>query len=338
MSFQTPDLISELLRGMRLSGVNYRRIEASAPFGIAFSFAPGRAQFHFVSRGSAVLRMESGARYPLASGDALFIPNGDAHVLLSDDAAQVTPLSALPSEPICSAVCAVRCEQQPDSDTTVIFSGCMDFELGGMQPLIKAMPEVMMVSSLMATWPEIHPLLAAMERESMTRQVGFAGILARLADVVAALIVRGWVEAGCGKSNGWLQVLRDPRLSRAIYAMHQQPGQNWSVAELAKEAGTSRSVFAERFLAATGTTPAKYLGELRMRLAVQYISHEKQPIETVALRLGYGSLAAFSRAFKRIVGQSPGALRGIPQPADAAANDSPRAGSVHRAQGRTARR
>lgn len=74
----------------------------------------------------------------------------------------------------------------------------------------------------------------------MTRRAGFAGILARLADVVAALIVRGWVEGGCGKATGWVQVLRDPRLSRAIYAMHQQPCLNWSVADLAKEAGTSR--------------------------------------------------------------------------------------------------
>lgn len=309
MTVQTPDLISELLRGMRLSGVKYRRFEASSPFGFAFSAAPGKAQFHFVSRGPAVLRMESGARFALNSGDALFIPNGNAHALLSDDDAAVTPVSAFPGEPICSSVCQITCEPCQGSENVVIFSGCMDFELGGMQPLIKAMPEVMMVSKLMSTWPEIHPLLAAMERESMTRQVGFAGILARLADVVAALIVRGWVEAGCGKATGWVQVLRDPRLSRAIYAMHQQPGINWSVADLAKEAGTSRSVFAERFLSATGSTPAKYLSELRMRLAIQYISHENQAIETVALRLGYGSLAAFSRAFKRIVGHPPGALR-----------------------------
>lgn len=309
MTVQAPDLISELLRDMRLSGVKYRRIEASAPFGVDFGLAPGKAQFHFVSQGTAVLRMESGTTFALNSGDALFIPNGNAHALLSDENATVSPVSAFPSEPICAGVCAVTCLPCPDSENVVIFSGCMDFELGGMQPLIKAMPEVMMVSRLMSTWPEIHPLLAAMERESMTRQVGFAGILARLADVVAALIVRGWVEAGCGKSNGWLQVLRDPRLSRAIYAMHQQPGINWSVAELAKEAGTSRSVFAERFLSATGTTPAKYLSELRMRLAIQYINHEQQAIETVALRLGYSSLAAFSRAFKRIVGHPPGALR-----------------------------
>ncbi|GJL35271.1 AraC family transcriptional regulator [Enterobacter hormaechei] len=313
MAIQTPDLISELLRGMRLSGVKYRRFEASAPFGFGFDAAPGRAQFHFVSRGPVVLRMESGARFTLNNGDALFIPNGNAHALLSDDNATATPISAFQSDTICSSVCQITCEPCKGSENVVIFSGCMDFELGGMQPLIKAMPEVMMVSKLMSTWPEIHPLLAAMERESLTRQVGFAGILARLADVVAALIVRGWVEAGCGKATGWVQVLRDPRLSRAIYAMHQQPGINWSVADLAKEAGTSRSVFAERFLSATGSTPAKYLSELRMRLAIQYISHENQAIETVALRLGYGSLAAFSRAFKRIVGHPPGALREIAQ-------------------------
>lgn len=221
MTVQSPDLISELLRGMRLSGVKYRRIQASAPFGVAFHQAPGKAQFHFVSHGSALLRMESGAAFQLSSGDALFIPGGNSHALLSDERATITPVSDFPSEPICSSVCAITCEPCPESENTIIFSGCMDFELGGMQPLIKAMPEVMMVSRLMSTWPEIHPLLAAMERESVARQAGYAGILARLADVVAALIVRGWVEGGCGKATGWVQVLRDPRLSRAIYAMHQ---------------------------------------------------------------------------------------------------------------------
>lgn len=309
MTLNAPDMISELLRGMRLSGVNYRRFEASAPFGVSFGDVPGKAQFHFVSRGPALLRMQSGARFTLKSGDAVFIPNGEGHALLSDESANVTPITDFPSEPICSQVHDIHCPSCPDAENVVIFTGCMNFELGGMQPLVKAMPEVMMVSSLMSDRPEIQALLAAMERESLGRQVGFAGILARLADVVAALIVRGWVESGCGKATGWIQVLRDPRLSRAIYAMHQQPGVNWSVADLAKEVGTSRSVFAERFLSATGTTPAKYLGELRMRLAIQYIGQEQQAIETVALRLGYGSVAAFSRAFKRVVGHSPGALR-----------------------------
>ncbi len=197
MSQPAIDLTSELLRGMRLSGVNYRRIETARPFGVGFSAVAGKAQFHFISRGPVLLRMASGEQFTLESGDALFIPNGD----------------------------------------------------------------------------------------------------------------RGWVACGCGNATGWVQVLRDPRLAKAIYAMHQRPGVNWKVEDLAREAGLSRSLFAERFLAATGTTPARYLTELRMRLAVQYITHEGQALEKVAFSLGYQSLAAFSRAFKRITGQPPGALR-----------------------------
>ncbi|XXD09618.1 AraC family transcriptional regulator [Klebsiella sp. R445] len=311
MTRQPIDLTSELLRGMRLSGVHYRRIELGSPFGVAFNAVPGRAQFHFVSRGPVQLQMASGQQLTLESGDALFIPNGESHTFMSDAQAPVIDVMQLASEPVCNTVCCVKGDSAcKTADNTVIFSGCMDFELGGMQPLVKAMPEVMLVSRLLKTWPEIHPLLLAMERESLTRQAGYAGILARLADVVAALIVRGWVECGCGNATGWVQVLRDPRLARAIYAMHQQPGVNWKVEALAREAGTSRSVFAERFLAATGTTPARYLTELRMRLAVQYISQEGQALEKVAFRLGYSSLAAFSRAFKRITGKAPGALRG----------------------------
>lgn len=183
MSQPAIDLTSELLRGMRLSGVNYRRIETARPFGVGFSAVAGKAQFHFISRGPALLRMASGEQFTLESGDALFIPNGDGHALLSDPQATVVNVAQLPSETVCSTVSCINAGDQPDCpERAVIFSGCMDFELGGMQPLVKAMPEVMRVSSLLNTWPEIQPLLSAMERESLTRQAGYAGILARLAE------------------------------------------------------------------------------------------------------------------------------------------------------------
>lgn len=79
MSQPAIDLTSELLRGMRLSGVNYRRIETARPFGVGFSAVAGKAQFHFISRGPVLLRMASGEQFTLESGDALFIPNGDGH-------------------------------------------------------------------------------------------------------------------------------------------------------------------------------------------------------------------------------------------------------------------
>jgi AraC-like DNA-binding protein len=187
----------------------------------------------------------------------------------------------------------------------------MEFDLGGMHPLVAVMPEVMLVGTLLERDPEILPMLEAMAREVCTERAGFAGILARLADVVSASIVRGWVECGCGDASGWIDALRDPRLGRVITALHRDPGRDWSVAELAAEMGSSRSVFAERFLAITGLTPLRYVTELRMRLAAQWIGRDHMPIEAVAHRLGYGSQAAFSRAFKRVIGRPPGTARTV---------------------------
>lgn len=307
-----PDPASELLLGMRLFGVNYRRIEAARPFGIAFGAAPGRAQFHFIGRGPVLLRTDDGTLHALNTGDALLMPQGRAHTLLSSADVACRDVSGFDATPLCDTVRNIHADgpDAPCADGALVFSGCMEFELGGMQPLVTAMPEVMLVGTLLEKYPELPPILDAMERESLAKRAGFAGILARLADVVSAMIVRGWVECGCGDATGWVQALRDPRLGKAIVALHRDPGRNWTVAELAAEMGSSRSVFAERFLAVTGMTPVRYLTELRMRLAAQWIGRDREPIETVAFRLGYGSLAAFSRAFKRVVGQPPGAVRG----------------------------
>jgi AraC-like DNA-binding protein len=307
-----PDPASELLLGMRLVGVKYRRIEVARPFGIAVDAAPGKAQFYFIGRGPVLLRTEAGALYPLQTGDALLLSQGRGHALLSAEGVDTRLISGLDEVPICDTVKDIHpdCVDATRRDGALIFSGCMDFELGGMQPLVTAMPEVMLVGTLLERYPELPPILAAMERESAARRTGFAGILARLADVVAAIIVRGWVECGCGDATGWVQALHDPRLGKAIVALHRDPGRNWTVADLAAEMGSSRSVFAERFLAVTGMTPVRYLTELRMRLAAQWIARDRESIEAVAFRLGYGSLAAFSRAFKRVVGSAPGAVRG----------------------------
>ena len=305
------DLASELLLGMRLVGVQYQRIEMSPPFGIHFPQQAGRAQFHFISRGPVLLSTSTGELWPLNSGDAVLLPQGAEHLLLSSPEVPCTDITVFNTVPVCSNISCIQrsADAQMDSRGALIFTGSMEFEIGGMQPLIRAMPELMLISTLIAQYPEVQPMLNAMARESQQQHAGYAGILARLADVVAALIVRGWVEKGCGNTFGWLQALRDPQLSRTLLALHRDPGKNWTVAQLAAEMGSSRSVFAERFLAATGMTPLRYVTELRMQLAVQWLSKDGESIERVAWRLGYGSLAAFSRAFKRIIGQPPGALR-----------------------------
>lgn len=302
-----PDLASELLLGMRLVGVQYKRIEVAAPFGLGFGHLPGRAQFHFVGRGPVYLRSASGALHRLETGDAALLPQGGPHSLRSSPDIPCTDISTFESVDLCATVCSVR--PADCHGDALVFTGCMEFDLGGMQMLVASMPEVMLVGTLLSRSPELRTMLDAMEQEAQARRAGSAGILARLADVVSAFIVRGWVECGCGDATGWVQALRDPRLGKVILALHREPGRPWTVADLAAEMGTSRSVFAERFLAVTGMTPLRYLTELRMRLAAQWIGRDREPIESVAYRLGYGSLAAFSRAFKRTMGRPPGAMR-----------------------------
>lgn len=305
------DLVSELLMGMRLFGLEYRRIQIAPPFGIRFGLVEGRAQFHFVARGPVFLRSGDGAVHAMNAGDAVLLPRGGIHDLVSEPDLPSRDVAAFETAPLCQSVGAIKacCGGADDPASALIFSGCMAFDLGGMNPLVALMPEVMFVGTLLDRYPEILPMLEAMERETRSERAGFAGILARLADVVAAFIVRAWVECGCGDANGWVEALRDPRLGRVIAALHRDPGRNWTVAELAAEMGSSRSVFAERFLAVTGMTPVRYLTELRMRLASEWIGRDRVPIEAAAHRLGYGSQAAFSRAFKRVLGHPPGAAR-----------------------------
>jgi len=305
------DLVGELLQDMRLVGIKYRRIEIEPPFGLRFGTDGRRAQFHFVARGPVLLRDGAGSLQSLNAGDAVLLPHGGPHELISEAEIVSRDVDAFDASPICSSVSAIRLCPDADlsTDSALIFSGCMDFDLGSMGPLVGLMPEVMRADTLSARYPEMLPILEAMEREARGDRVGFAGILARLADVVAAFVVRAWVECGCGDARGWVTALRDPRLSRVIVAVHRDPGRNWTVAELAAEMGSSRSVFAERFLTTTGVTPVRYLTELRMRLAAQWIAAERMPIETAAHRLGYGSQAAFSRAFKRVMGHTPGDTR-----------------------------
>ncbi|ONG53795.1 AraC family transcriptional regulator [Pseudoroseomonas deserti] len=312
MDSPAPDLMSELLQGMRLRGIQHRRIRLAAPFCLDFPGDPGRAQFHFIAGGEVALQTADGATHHLSPGAAVLLPHGRGHRLVSPGKHP----AGLACHDIRDLIAAPLCEDVAAIDScaggacgALIFSSCMELELGAMQGLVRLMPPAMLVTTLLDQQPELLPILTAMEAEARAQRLGHAAILARLADVVAATILRGWVESGCGRASGIAEAMRDPRLARALAALHRDPGRAWTVAELAAEMGSSRSIFAERFQAVTGVSPLRYVTELRMRLAQQWIGRERMPIEQAAAQLGYASQAAFSRAFKRVTGQPPGASR-----------------------------
>ena len=310
LSKNTHDPVSELLMGMRLRGASYGRLQLTPPFGIRFPPAP-EARFHFIARGKVLLRAPGESGRELACGDAVLLPRGEMHEIVTGPNVQMRDYESYTRKPLCPEVAAVEaCITSADRENdTLIFTGRMEFELDTLHPLVGLMPQVMSVGALIGRQPELRPLLTAMEREMSEERVGSAGILARLADVIAASIVRGWVECGCGDATGWIEALRDPRLGRVIAALHREPGRNWTLADMAQEMGSSRSVFAKRFVEVTGMTPQRYVLALRMRLAEQWFRRDKLAIDTAARRLGFGSQAAFARAFKRIVGEPPGKTR-----------------------------
>lgn len=304
------DLISELLTGMRLRGVQYRRIQTGPTFGLGFAHRPGHAYFHFLAVGTAVLRTDDGALHALDAGSAVFMPQGGRHQLLSAPAASFQDIDQFTAAPLGDAVSGVdTCPSTHPTPSAVFFYGCMAFDLGGMQELGRLMPAVMMADTQAQRYPGLLPILDAMKREICAGRIGHAGILARLAEVAAAMIVRGWIECGGENASGLVAALRDPRLARALLALHRQPGREWTVAALAAESHVSRSVFAQRFQATIGMPPLRYATALRMRLAREWLTQERLSIDAVAERLGYTSQAAFSRAFKRVIGQPPGARR-----------------------------
>ncbi|MFS2151716.1 AraC family transcriptional regulator [Rhizobium sp. Rhizsp42] len=299
------DPLTEMLRGLRLDGVEYGRCQPSAPWATAYP-AQAEARFHFLAAGSAYLQAPDGAWTELRPGDAVLLPRGDAHVIASEPGISPTPVEQLPRKPLCDGIVDLQC---PCTDSNnLIFFAVMRFNVDKRHPLLNLMPDVMRTSDLAKSEPTIPPLLDAMMREVEMNRVGAGGILSRLADVLTATIIRTWVEHGCGDASGWLAAVRNPEVGRVLAAIHLDPAHAWSVNELARHMGASRSGFAQRFVSVVGETPARYVARMRMHQAHEWL-REGQRVATVAERLGYDSEASFSRAFKRVIGASPSHFR-----------------------------
>jgi hypothetical protein len=158
-------------------------------------------------------------------------------------------LDDLAREPVAENLYLVRSESSAtDGDAaaqaSVLFCGAMRFNLDALHPLLAMMPELMHAGDLVKRDPAVPALLEAMEREVALDRIGACGILARLADVLAASIIRAWVECGCSDSTGWIAAVQCPKVGKVIAAIHAEPERDWDVPALARLMGASRSRFA----------------------------------------------------------------------------------------------
>lgn len=319
------DTLTQILLGLRLDGVEYGRCVMRTPWAVAFPAQP-QARFHFVATGQAWLRTSSTEWLHLNQGDAVLLPRGIAHTLSSSPDVPAVDVGSLGRVPVSDNIYLVRTgatatraagaggdvhtSAETGTAPDVLFCGALRFNLDPLHPLMAMMPDVMRAGDLAARDPSVPALLEAMEREVALDRIGACGILARLADVLAASIIRAWVECGCSDSTGWIAAVRCPKIGKVIAAIHADPERDWSVPTLAELMGASRSRFADAFTRTMGESPAKYVAKVKMFQARHWIAQEGMRVTVAANRLGYDSEASFSRAFKRIIGHPPSAMRG----------------------------
>ncbi|MEJ2642527.1 MAG: AraC family transcriptional regulator, partial [Desulfosarcinaceae bacterium] len=178
------------------------------------------------------------------------------------------------------------------------------------EQLVALLPNVLQLNP----WEEeggewLRDSLRFISREAAELRPGGETVITRLADILVIQMIRAWIDSAPEGQQGWLAALRDPQIGRALAAIHRAPKRSWSVAELASDAGMSRSAFSARFTQLVGDSVIRYLTRWRLRLARTYLRETSDPLARIAERIGYESEAAFCRAFKRMFGVPPGSVR-----------------------------
>jgi AraC-like DNA-binding protein len=306
--FPPSDPLGEALQFLRMNGAYYSRSELTAPWGLTMPATPGYLWFHVVTSGRLWLETGEEERGWIQLGDLALVPHGEGHVLLSEPGAPAPDILDLEREPVSDRYEIIR--HGGGGAPTSLICGAVRFEHPAAGNLIEILPSTIHIeasSSPRLEW--MQSLLRLMASEAGELRPGAEAVITRLGDILVIQAIRAWMESDPAAQRGWLGAFQDPQIGRAISLIHRDPARNWTVASLADELSMSRSAFAARFTEIVGEPVMSYVARWRMQVAVAALKEEGATVGQLADRLGYRSEAAFSRAFKRVIGASPGAVR-----------------------------
>jgi AraC-like DNA-binding protein len=263
--------------------------------------------FHIVIEGACWLKVE-GREAILGEGDIVAFPYGSIHQLgAGNDGKLVQPAQDLPPPPW-RELPVLHYGDGPGRMR--ILCGFLQCDATRFRPLREALPNLLHVrtrSTQDADWLQatIQQIVAEVDRP----RSGGLPMLERLWEVILVQLLRQEIAKARPGSVGWLAALADPALARCLSIIHDEPSREWSLQELAAAAGLSRSTLAERFDAVLDTSPMRYIREWRLYLASVALSTTSRAIAAIAHEAGYGTEAAFNRAFSRTYGMPPAAWR-----------------------------
>ena len=301
------DPLGEVLQLLQLTGVLYCNAEFTDPWGIEVPRLPGVMNVEVVTSGHCWIEVEGQAPAFMPEGSLVLIPRGNQHKLRGNPGDKTTLLEDIPVERI-----GDRFENMRFGGggrlTQVTYYG-VRFDPYLADRLIRLLPDMLHLRTHVDDGSWLHSTIRFIAQEAQQRLPGSETVITRLADILVIQAIRTWIESVREEEQGWIAALHDRQIGKAMSLMHRQPERDWRVETLAREIGMSRSGFSARFTALVGESVLQYLTALRMQLAHREIRETSDTLAKIAERVGYQSEPAFNRAFKRVVGIPPGAVR-----------------------------
>lgn len=302
------DAVGAALHVLRMSGTFYCSSDLRGPWGLRLPETPGCLWFHVVTSGTATILVGDEV-VTLSPSDVVLLPRGEGHELRSTDPPPRSPapnVLTLPHTWYGERYATIS--YGGDGAPTTMICGAVRLEHPMAERLVALMPDVVHVPVSPLT-ARLHDTLRLIALEVEETRPGGEAVITRLADVLVVQMLRAWLSHDPSARTGWLGALADPDIGRALALVHADPAHEWTVAGLARELALSRSTFAARFTALVGEPVMAYVTRWRMLVAHDRLRAGDTTVAAVAGAMGYRSEAAFSRAFRRVVGTSPGSVR-----------------------------
>lgn len=303
-------ILDDVLYGLRLQGSVFCRPECVAPWGVSIP-AGDVAFFHIITGGVCWLEIPGYVKdTELRAGDIVILPFGDEHVLRDSPGTPAPRMPPLPVRAPTEPYEIVPLGASAEDPTATMICGGWALQDHGSNPFLSALPRLVHVKGQRDDTPSwLGGTLALLESEVVSSRPGADGIVTRLSEVIFIQALRSFLECIPGDETSWINALADGSIATAVGMMIHEPARSWTVPELARACGMSRSAFATRFRERTGQTPMQFLGRWRIGRAAVLLRETDASIPDVAREVGYASPVAFAKAFSQQLGVPPGQYR-----------------------------